>query len=57
CANRIDIFKKQKFTLDDYEQVHDMFWNATDVTGNLQEIINKLEELKEKIDNGEDLNV
>ena len=50
CANRIEIFEKQKFTLDNYEQLHDMIWNATNVVGKLQEIINKLDELKEKIE-------
>ena len=57
CANRIEIFEKQKFTLDNYEQLHDMIWNATNVVGKLQEIINKLDELKEKTDNGEEPNV
>lgn len=44
CAERIEIFEKQKFTLDNEEQLHDMIWNATNVVGKLQNIITKLEE-------------
>ena len=43
CANRMDVFKKQKFTKDNEQQLQDMIWNATNITGTLQEIIDKLE--------------
>ena len=46
CANRIELFEKQKFTQNDLEWLRDMSWNATNVSGTISNIIMKLESNK-----------
>ena len=43
CANRIELFEKQKFNENDLEWLRDMSWNATNVSGTISNIIIKLE--------------